>query len=69
MISTFHGIEVGKRVLQVHQQGMHVIEHNVANANTETPFDAVRNMVGDETDAVIVGEVVLEVDKEGDDGE
>jgi len=35
MISTFHGIEVGKRGLQVHQQGMHVIEHNVSNANTE----------------------------------
>lgn len=35
MISTFHGIEVGKRGLQVHQQGMHVVEHNVSNANTE----------------------------------
>lgn len=35
MISTFHGIEVGKRGLQTHQQGMHVVEHNIANANTE----------------------------------
>lgn len=35
MISTFHGIEVGKRGLQVHQQGLHVIEHNVSNSNTE----------------------------------
>lgn len=35
MISTFHGIEVGKRGLQVHQQGMHVLEHNVSNASTE----------------------------------
>ena len=35
MISTFHGIEVGKRGLQVHQQGMHVVEHNVSNAGTE----------------------------------
>jgi len=35
MISTFHGIEVGKRGLQVHQQGMHVVEHNVSNAETE----------------------------------
>ena len=35
MISTFHGIEVGKRGLQVHQQGLHIIEHNVSNSNTE----------------------------------
>ena len=35
MISTFHGIEVGKRGLQTHQQGMHVVEHNIANMNTE----------------------------------
>lgn len=35
MLSTFHGIEVGKRGLQVHQQGMHTVEHNVSNANTE----------------------------------
>jgi len=35
MISTFHGIEVGKRGLQTHQQGMHVLEHNIANMNTE----------------------------------
>lgn len=35
MMSTFHGIETGKRGLQVHQQGMHTVEHNVSNANTE----------------------------------
>ncbi|MDR2733853.1 MAG: flagellar hook-associated protein FlgK [Spirochaetota bacterium] len=35
MLSTFHGIEVGKRGLQTHQQGLHVVEHNIANMNTE----------------------------------
>jgi flagellar hook-associated protein 1 FlgK len=35
MSSTFLGIEIGKRSLNMHQKGMHVIGHNLANADNE----------------------------------
>ncbi len=35
MVSTFHGIEMGKRSLIAHTQAMNVISHNLNNLNTE----------------------------------
>ncbi len=35
MVSTFHGIEMGKRSLMTHSQAMNVVGHNISNSNTE----------------------------------
>jgi flagellar hook-associated protein 1 len=35
MVSTFHGIEMGKRSLIAHTQAMNVTSHNLNNMNTE----------------------------------